>query len=253
MAAPINPMKAELASGAVMRGPFLALGSEAAAEIAGRAGFDYCLIDGEHAPFDPTAIRRQLLALDAVGMPAAVRVPTAADWVLKQVLDLGAQSVMIPMIDSAEAARAVVRACRFPPAGIRGLGGANMRAGGFGHFADYPGTADAQICVIVQIESAAAVSAIEEIAAVEGVDALFVGPADLGLDLGYGDDLQAAALWDEVARAVRRIVATGKPAGVFAGPAREAQMLDAGATLLGVGADTGVLTAAMRMLAEGRG
>jgi 4-hydroxy-2-oxoheptanedioate aldolase len=246
MAAPENGLKAALGAGRVMAGPFLSLGSEAVADIAGRAGYDYVLIDAEHGPYDPRLIMGQLRALEATGTPAAVRVPGHADWVLKQVLDAGAQSIMVPMVDTVEQARAIASACRFPPEGRRGNGGANTRSGGFGALADYTATANSQIFLIAQIEGRLAMDNIEAIAAVDGIDALFIGPADLGGDMGMRDDLGAAPLWDAVEDGVARIAATGKVSGVFAGPDRAARMIDAGARLLGTGSDAGLLTAAMR-------
>jgi 4-hydroxy-2-oxoheptanedioate aldolase len=249
MPAPINPLKAALAAGKVLRGPFLSLGSEAVTGIAGRAGFDFCLIDGEHGPFDPGLIARQLTALSAAACPAVVRVPWQEGWLVRQVLDMGAQSVMVPMVDTAEAAAELARASLYPPEGGRGFGGANMAAGQYGALTDYAATANAQICLILQIESRAAMDRIEAIAAVPGVDALFLGPADLGCDMGLRDDLGAPALWDAVADGVRRIAATGRAAGVFAPPDREAEMVAAGARLIGVGSDAGTVTVALRRLA----
>lgn len=247
---PDNTFKAALEEGREQRGVFLCLGSEPMAEIAGRAGFDFCLIDGEHAPYDPVAMRQQLLVLQATGMPSMVRVPMAQDWIFKQVLDIGAQTIMVPMVDSAGAARAAVAACRYPPDGVRGMGGRTMRAGAYGGMPSYPATANAQIAVIAQIETRAGLDAIEEIAQVDGIDALFIGPADLGADLGYRDALDDPALWTSVADAVRRIVAAGAPAGVFTPMARLAEMRDAGATLLAVGSDSALATEAFRALAR---
>ncbi|MFW5654654.1 MAG: HpcH/HpaI aldolase family protein, partial [Roseicyclus sp.] len=169
MPAPDNALKSALATGKALRGPFLSLGSEAVTGIAGRAGFDFCLIDAEHGPFDPGLIARQLAALAACGTPAAVRVPANETWIIRQVLDMGAQTVMVPMVGSAAEAEAVVRASLYPPEGGRGFGGSNMAAGLHGGIPDYVATANAQICLIVQIESVAAMERIEEIAAVEGI------------------------------------------------------------------------------------
>lgn len=251
MAAPENRLKTALGEGRVLKGPFLSLGSPAVAEIAGRAGFDYCLIDAEHGPFDPPAITEQLRALEGTGMPTALRVPCHDDWVLKQALDIGAQTIMVPVVDTPEQAERVARACLYPPEGRRGLGGSNMRSGGYGAFADYPETANAQICLIVQIESVTALKNIEAIADVNGVDALFIGPADLGCDMGLRDDLGSDRLWKAVTDGVARIAATGKAAGVFAGPNRTEAMIDAGARIIGTGSDAGLLTAAMRAHAGG--
>lgn len=250
MAAPVNRLKAALAEGGVAKGPFLSLGSPAVAEIAGRAGYDYVLIDGEHTPFDPVGIAGQIRALEATGTPVAVRVPGHDAWLLKQVLDLGAQTVMVPMVDTAAEAEAVVAACLYPPEGRRGLGGYLMRASGYGTVADYPGTANAQVFLIVQIETRRALSNIEAIAAVPGVDALFIGPADLGCDMGLGNDPGSETLWQAVGEGVSRIARTGRIAGVFAGPDRAEAMIAAGARLLGTGSDSDLLTRAMRSHAK---
>jgi len=249
MPAPINRLKAALGDGGVLRGVFLSLGSEAATEIAGRAGFDFCLVDGEHCAYDPTVISRQLTVLAATGMPSAVRVPTNEGWIIRQVLDLGAQSIMVPMVNSADEARAIVRASLYPPEGVRGHGGATMRAGGYGAFEAYGETANHQISIMAQIETRRALDAIEEIAAVDGIDVLFFGPTDLSYDMGLADDPNGDALWEAVSDGIRRIVAAGKVAGVFSSPDREAAMIEAGARVVAVGSDAHSLTTAFRRLA----
>jgi 4-hydroxy-2-oxoheptanedioate aldolase len=249
MSIPENTLKTALGCGQVQSGPFLCLGSEAVADIAGRAGFDYVMIDAEHGPFEPRMIMGQLRALQATGTPAAVRVPGHDDWLLKQTLDAGAQTVMVPMVDTPEQATQIAKTCHFPPRGRRGNGAANARASGYGTAIDYTVASNAQVCLIVQIESLEAVENIEAIAAVDGVDGLFTGPADLGGDMGLGDDLGAEALWQTVEDAVRRIAATGKIPGVFAGPERMPAMIAAGALLFGTAGDAGLMTAAMRNLA----
>jgi len=249
MISPENTLKTALLNGQVQSGPFLSLGSEAVADIAGRAGFDYVLVDAEHGPFEPQLIMGQLRALQAAGTQAAVRVPGHDDWLLKQTLDAGAQTVMVPVVDTPDQAAAIAQSFRFPPKGRRGNGASNARASGYGISTDYTGASNAQVCLIVQIESLEALANIEAIAAVDGVDALFIGPADLGGDMGLGDDFEAGALWQAVEDGVRRIAATGKIAGVFAGPDRMAAMIAAGARLFGTGGDAGLMTAAMRNLA----
>lgn len=249
MTATDNPLKSALAAGRLQRGLWLALGSETLAEIAGHAGFDWCLIDGEHGPWDPVTIRRQLMVLAATPTPAIVRVPVNAPWVLKQALDLGAESVMVPMVNSAEEARAAVAACRYPPEGIRGNGGYTMRAGLYGGEPDHAARANARICVIVQVESRAALDDLDGIAAVDGVDCVFFGPADLAADMGYRDDLMNDALWNAIRAGTRTIRAAGKAAGVFGPAARDAEMIEAGATMLSLGSDAAVATEALRKLA----
>jgi 4-hydroxy-2-oxoheptanedioate aldolase len=251
MAAPTNELKANLAAGRVQRGLWLNLPGMVVAEMAGRAGFDWCLVDGEHGPWDPSAIRDQLIALEATGTPAVVRVPMGEDWVIKQALDLGVQTLLVPMVNSAEEARAIVRACRYPPEGVRGMGAMVARAGRFGATQNYPATANAQICILVQAESRAAIEDLEAITAVDGVDGVFIGPADLGADMGYRDDLANPALWDTISAGVATIRAGGKAAGIIvSGAEAEARMLDLGVTFLGCGADVALLQNALAGLAR---
>jgi 4-hydroxy-2-oxoheptanedioate aldolase len=249
MPAPINTLKSAMAEGRLLRGLWLALGSETVTDIAGRAGFDWCLLDGEHGPWDATALRRQLMVLAGTGTQAVVRVPVNSEWVLKQALDIGAQTVMIPMVNSVDEARAAVAACRYPPQGVRGNGGATMRAGGYGAIPDYAATANDQICVIVQAESRAALADLEGIAAVDGVDCVFIGPADLAADMGYRDNLAAPEVWAEILRAIGIITAAGKTAGIIVPPAMDAEMIQAGVRFLGLGSDSNILTDGLRRLA----
>ncbi len=251
MTAPRNALKAALAEGRLQRGAWLNLGSEVTAEMAGRAGFDWAVADGEHGPWDPTALRRQLIALEGTGCSGVLRVPAAEDWILKQGLDLGAQTLLVPMIDGAEEAAKVVRACRYPPEGLRGMGASVARAAAYGATPDYAQTAANEICIIVQAESRAAMGALEAICAVDGVDAVFIGPADLGADMGLRHDLDADALWDEVILGLSRIRASGKAAGVLAmSDRRRAQCIEAGATFLGVASDAMLLQAALTQAAQ---
>ncbi|WP_224814818.1 HpcH/HpaI aldolase/citrate lyase family protein [Hasllibacter sp. MH4015] len=251
MAAPHNTLKAALAEGRVQRGLWLNLPGPVPAEIAGAAGFDWCLIDGEHGPWDPTGIRDQLIALAATGTQAVVRVPVAEDWIIKQALDLGAQTLLIPMINSAEEARAVVRACRYPPQGVRGMGAMVARAGGYGATERYAATANDQICILVQAESRAAMDDLAEITAVDGVDGVFIGPADLGADMGYRDDLANPDLWTAVGAGIETIRAGGKAPGIIvSGAEAEAKMLELGVTFLGCGSDASLLHKALSALAR---
>lgn len=247
MPAPQNPLKSALSQGRLQRGLWLNLSSGLVAEMAGQAGFDWCLIDGEHGPWDPSAIRAQLMALEGTGTAPVVRVPTDADWILKQVLDLGVQSVLVPMVHSADQARAVVRGLRYPPDGVRGQGAMVARASGFGAIADYAETANDQICCLVQAESRAALDDLDAIAAVDGVDAVFIGPADLAADMGLSID--APDLRRAIAGAIPRIRAAGKAAGIICPDADFAHYTGLGVTFLGMGSDAMLLQAALARLA----
>jgi len=251
MAAPVNHLKAALARGDVQRGVWLNLPGTVPAEIAGNAGFDWCLIDGEHAPWDPAGIRDQLTALASTPASAVVRVPVADNWIIKQALDLGAQTLLVPMVDSAQEAASVVRACRYPPEGVRGLGAALARAGGYGRIGHYPASANDQICIIVQAESRAAMQDLAAITAVDGVDGVFIGPADLGADMGYRDDLGNADLWQVIEAGISTIRDGGKAAGIIVtGPEAEARMVAAGVNFLGCGSDAWLLQAGLSALAN---
>ncbi len=244
---PVNRLKQALATpGPRLLGCWLGLTSPYAAEIAGHSGFDWLLLDGEHAPNDLPSLTAQLQVLDPLPPSAIVRPPVGADWLIKQILDAGAQSLMIPMVHSAAEAEAMVRAVRYPPRGVRGVGFPLARASRFGRVPDYMDTAEDQICLIVQIESRAALDAIEDIAAVEGVDALFIGPADLGADLGLSPEDTVPV----VAEAIARITATGKPAATIAVDDHQIQAyVDAGARMIAVGIDVLVLSRGLDALA----
>ncbi|MBO6602146.1 MAG: HpcH/HpaI aldolase/citrate lyase family protein [Roseicyclus sp.] len=253
MPAPKNDLKSAINAGILQRGLWLNLGSDLATEIAGLAGFDWCLIDAEHAPFDPGTIRSQLIALAGTGTAPVVRVPINRDWVLKQVLDLGVQTVLVPMVDTAAQAHAAVRACRYPPEGARGMGAGVARAGGFGALADYAGNANDEICVLVQAESRAALKNLDAICAVDGVDGVFIGPADLAADMGFRDDLDNPAVLEAVDGAIATIIGQGKSAGIISfSPEMRARYTRLGVTFLGVGSEAVALSSALRALAAER-
>ncbi len=251
MPAPVNRLKAQLLDRQLQKGLWMGLASASVAEMASRAGFDWCLIDAEHGPNDLITIQSQLQAMNGAEAEAVVRVPAAEDWMLKQVLDLGAQNVLIPMIDTAEQAADAVAACRYPPDGKRGLGSALARASGYNAIPDYPATANDQICVMVQAESRAAIDNIDAIAGTEGVDVVFIGPADLSADMGYLGQLDAPEVEEVIAHAIARIRAAGKVAGiVLFNPDDFPRYIDLGISFLGMGSDVTSLAAALRDLAR---
>ncbi len=245
MPAPHNRLKTALKSGQMQIGLWLNSGSALVSEVAGAAGFDWCLLDAEHAPYDPAALADHLRALELGGTSAVVRVPVGEEWVIKQVLDLGAQTLLVPMVDTAAQAAEVVRATRYAPQGRRGVGAALARASGYGQVADYITTANAEIGVIVQAETRRAIANLDEIVAVDGVDCVFIGPADLSADMGYPGDLGAPEVVETIADAVRRIRAGGKAVGIIDfDPASFARYADLGVTFLGIGADVSLLRGA---------
>lgn len=237
MPAPINPLKQALAAGETTFGCWLSYAEANVAEMMGTAGFDWLLIDGEHAPNDIRSIRDQLAALQGSPSHAAVRVPVGETWMIKQVLDAGAQTIMVPMVESADQARDLVRACHYPPNGTRGVGAASSRASRFSGIVDYIKTADAQICLIVQVENRAGIAALDEILAVDGVDGVFIGPADLASDMGHAGDATVPEVHETILDAISRIEAAGKASGIMSLGDRTQTYLDAGARFLAVGID----------------
>ena len=181
----MNKLKNALAENRVQIGLWQALANAYTAEICAGAGFDWLLFDGEHAPNTIQTLLAQLQAVQAYPVEAVARVPVGDPAIIKQYLDIGFRSLLIPMVESVEQARMLVAATRFPPHGIRGVASATSRASGFGANARYLENTHADICLILQIESVAGLGAIEGIAAIQGVDALFIGPGDLGASLGH--------------------------------------------------------------------
>lgn len=250
MPAPINALKSALENGEVQSGVWLTLAHGATAEIAGKVGFDWCLIDGEHGPNTLTTIAAQLQALAGTPAQAVVRVPMGDDWMLKQVLDLGVQTVVVPMVNTAQQASQVAAAVRYPGTGSRGMGAVLARASGYGEIVDYVSSANDQIFLFVQIESAQAVENVDAIAATPGVDGIFVGPADLSADMGFVGQMDAP----EVTAAINHVYARTKAAGKAIGtitfdPSDFQSQIDRGVTFLGLGGDSFVLQTGLKALA----
>lgn len=232
-------------------GLWQALANSYTAEICARAGFDWLLIDGEHAPNTATTLLTQLQAVTPFPVEPIARVPLGEPVAIKQYLDLGYRTLLVPMVDSAEQARAVVSATRFPPLGTRGVASATSRASGFGADARYLAEAHLKVTVIAQIESRAALAEIEEIAAVEGIDALFIGPGDLAASLGHLGHAQHPDVQAAIAKAKAAIDRAGKPAGIFALSAEDARRrIDEGFKFVSVGTDIGILSKGATALLE---
>ncbi|HXH33759.1 MAG TPA: HpcH/HpaI aldolase/citrate lyase family protein [Plantibacter sp.] len=232
-------------------GMWVVSGSPVAAEIAAGSGLDLILIDGEHSANTLESIQLQLQVVAAFPVCPLVRVPFGDAVIIKQVLDLGAQNLIVPMVESAQQAEALVRAMRYPPQGVRGVGSALARSSRWNRVDGYLADADDSVSLTVQIESANAVEHAEEILAVDGVDAVFVGPADLSASLG----LLGQQGHPEVLAAVERVLAAattaGKPAGVNAfDPVVAEHYLEHGASFVLVGADVALLARASEGLAE---
>lgn len=259
MTAPVNGFKRRLAGeGGTLHGFWLSLASEGTAELLAGSGADFVVVDGEHAPNDLDLMRRGLMAAElgaARGETQIVaRSPINEAWVIKQLMDAGARSLIVPMVDTPEQAEAAARAMRFPPEGNRGVAG-GTRASGYGRIPDYLTTANAQACCIVQIESRTAVDNLEAIAAVEGVDGLFIGPNDLSASYGFLGATESPEMESRIEEVIGRINAAGKASCILAfNPATALRYRGYGARMVVVGSDTTLLTAgAGALLSEFRG
>ncbi|SDI35267.1 aldolase/citrate lyase family protein [Lutimaribacter saemankumensis] len=247
MPAPTNTFKQRLARGERVIGCWAGFADPYATEILGTAGFDWLVIDGEHAPNDLRSIMAQLVALKGAHSHPVVRLPMGETWAIKQVLDAGAQTLLIPLIESADQARDLVRAMRYPPEGIRGAGAALARASEFSGIPDYVATANDQMCLLVQVETRAGMEALDEILAVEGVDGVFIGPADLAADMGHPGNSGAPEVVEAIRDGLGRIAASDKAAGILAVDDKVAQDYAAwGAQFLAVGIDVVMLAKAAR-------
>jgi 4-hydroxy-2-oxoheptanedioate aldolase len=242
MKLPLNPFKAALASGQSQFGIWAGFASGYAAEMVASFEYDWMLIDGEHAPNTLPTLQAQLQAVVPYRSAPVVRAVNSDPALIKQLLDIGAQTLMIPMVESAEQARALVQATRYPPHGIRGVGGGLTRATRWDSVPNYLKTAHEQLCLIVQVESRAGVENVEAIAAVEGVDAVFVGPADLSTNLGYYGDASQPEVQQAIRRAIEATLAAGKAAGILAPQEADARRyLDWGCQFIAVGIDISLM------------
>lgn len=247
---PLNAFKRALAERAQQIGLFLGLGDPYVAELVAGTGFDWVLVDGEHGPNDLRSIIAQLQALSAYTVRPVVRTLDHDPARIKQLLDAGAQSLMVPMVETAGQAHELVRAMRYPPHGIRGVGTSMARAAHWNGVADYLVHADAEQCLIVQIESCAALKNLDEILQVDGIDAVFVGPSDLAASMGHIGEPHHPQVKTAVADAIARISAAGKAAGVFSADTAAAQeFIACGASFLLVGVDALLLRNAATALA----
>ena len=249
MKLPENRFKRALGEDGLQYGLWLGLGSPVAAELGACAGFDWVLVDGEHGANDYRSVYSQVQAVEGSGASAIVRLPDGDPARIKRYLDMGVQSLLIPMVDTAEQAERLVSAVRYPPRGIRGLATSITRASRWTQIEDYARQADEQICLIVQAESVTALDNLKEIAAVEGVDSVFMGPSDLSASMGYLGQPGHPEVKAAVAQALRDIAALGKAPGTLAGSPEEVRRhAENGAKFLGIGSDTGLLVAAARDL-----
>ncbi|MCE3028090.1 4-hydroxy-2-oxoheptanedioate aldolase [Salinicola sp. DM10] len=247
---PINTFKRALGRNEAQLGLWLGLANGYCAELAANAGFDWLLIDGEHAPNDLRSVLEQLQAVAPYPVQPIARPPVGDAALIKQYLDIGVQTLLVPMVDTAEQARQLVRATRYPPEGIRGVGSALARASRWNSIPGYLDRADEEVCLLVQIETQTGLENLDEIAAVEGVDGVFIGPADLSASLGHRGDPGHDDVQRAIEDGIARIQKANKAAGILsANKTLARRYLELGATFVAVGVDTSVLMNALKALA----
>jgi 4-hydroxy-2-oxoheptanedioate aldolase len=247
---PRNSFKHAIAAGRLQIGLWSSLCSNIAAEIIADSGFDWILLDTEHSPNEIPDLLAQLQAV-ARGTASPIVRPAWNDAVLiKRCLDIGAQTLLLPYVQNAEEARRVIAATRYPPAGIRGVTGSG-RAARYGRVTDYLKKADSEICVLVQVETGAALEQLEAIAKVDGVDGVFIGPSDLAASLGQIGNPAHPEVQRALEDAVKRLKALGKPAGILTPNEEEARRyIGWGYTFVAVGVDLGLLARGADALAK---
>jgi 4-hydroxy-2-oxoheptanedioate aldolase len=245
-----NSFKAALAEQRAQVGLWLSMADPYMAEVSATTGFDWLLIDGEHAPND---LRSTLAALQAVAPHRAqpvVRAVNGDTALIKQLLDIDAKNLLVPMVDTADQARALVSATRYPPQGIRGVGSAVGRASQWSARSNYLDIADDEVCLLVQAETVTALANLEAICAVDGVHGVFIGPADLAASMGHRGRPGHPEVQAAIEQAMRTIVASGKAAGTLTSDATLARRyLALGCTFVAVGVDVLVYANAARKLA----
>lgn len=231
-------------------GCWCSLANPVTTEVLGLAGFDWLLLDGEHAPNDVTTLIPQLLALKDSASAPVVRPPWNDGIAIKRLLDAGFHNFLIPFVESADEARRAVAATRYPPAGVRGVSVA-MRQNRYGSVPDFLATINDNIAVTVQIESRAGLDAVDAIAAVDGIDGVFVGPSDLAAALGHLGNAAHPDVQQAIRHLFTRTQAAGKACGILAPVEADARRyLEWGANFIAVGSDLGLFRAATQGLRD---
>jgi 4-hydroxy-2-oxoheptanedioate aldolase len=246
-----NAFKAAIAENRPQIGLWQALASPYTAEICAGAGFDWLLIDGEHAPNDIPLILAQLQAVAAYEVEAVVRPSTGDPVLIKQLLDIGARSLLVPMVESDKQAELLVSATRYPPLGVRGVGSAIGRASRWNRTPTYLQSAQEEICLLLQVESVAGLAAINGIAQVSGVDGVFIGPSDLAAALGHLGNPRHEDVQSAIEQGIGRVRDAGKAAGILiADEALAHHYLALGASFVAVGTDVTILGRGAEALAR---
>jgi 4-hydroxy-2-oxoheptanedioate aldolase len=238
---PRNRFKHALLEGRHQLGLWCSLSHHYSLEVVAGAAFDWLLLDMEHSPNDLESLLSQLQAVAAYAPSAVVRVPWNDTVAIKRVLDVGAQTLLIPYVQNVEEARAAVAATRYPPEGVRGVAG-STRATRFGRVSGYATRAHEEICLLVQLETKDALQHLEAIAALEGIDGIFIGPADLHASLGHAGEIAHPQVWPLIEDAIGRIRAAGKAPGILMVDEKLAQRcIELGTLFTAVGSDVGIL------------
>lgn len=241
-----NPFKTAMAAQELRYGLWLGMASPYTAEIAAGAGFDWLLIDNEHAPNDLRTTLAQLQAIAAYGSHPVVRVPVGDVALIKQMLDIGAQTLLVPMVDTPEQAALMVTATRYPPAGIRGVGAGLARASRWNRRPRYVHEANDEVCLLVQVETMTAIENLDAITATDGVDGVFFGPADLSASMGLLGEPAHPRVRSLIGESMRRVRAAGKAPGIVCGDAELAKYyIDCGACFVALGVDATILSGAL--------
>jgi 4-hydroxy-2-oxoheptanedioate aldolase len=244
---PVNAFKTALAAQQMQWGIWNTIGGNTVPELLGGAGFDWVLVDCEHAAIETIDVLPALQAIGQNPITSAVVRPAANDATLfKRVLDMGAQTLLVPYVQTAQEAHAAVRAMRYGPDGIRGMAGMT-RATRYGQVENYFTTASDALCLVVQVETEEGIANLDEIAAVDGVDAVFIGPADLSASMGLPGQMDHPDVIAVVEGAIKRLVALGVPAGVMAlEPAMAERYRSVGACFIAVAVDLVLLADAVK-------
>jgi 4-hydroxy-2-oxoheptanedioate aldolase len=246
---PINHFKHAIAAGKLQLGLWSGLSNNVTVEVLANAGFDWLLLDTEHSPNELPMVHSQLQAITRGKAHPIVRPPWNDTVTIKRYLDVGVQTLLIPFIQDAQEAVDAVAATRYPPLGVRGYSAA-ARASDYGRVKDYPARCEEQLCVLLQVETPHALANIEAIAAVDGVDGIFIGPGDLAASMGFIGQPTHPEVVAAIEDAVRRILACGKPAGILVGDEKLTRhYIEIGCTFVAVGSDIGILARGAEALA----
>jgi 4-hydroxy-2-oxoheptanedioate aldolase len=251
MDVPVNRFKRAIREGKPQIGLWLALGDPIAAELCAGAGFDWLLLDAEHGPNDLRTLLSQLQAVAAYDSQPIVRLRIGDINLIKQVLEIGAQTLLLPMVETAEQAASLVAAMQYPPAGIRGVGAALGRSSRWNRIPAYLKQAGEEMCLLVQIETRRGVENIKAIAGTPGVDGVFIGPADLSASMGHLGNMTHPDVLATIERCIADIRGAGKAAGILIGDETLVKRyLELGCTFIAVSSDTLILSQGADRLAS---